>query len=424
MIREIIIKNFESHVHTVLNGFSPGFNLIFGDSNSGKTAIIRAVRLVAQNQFNPKSVRIGNDDCEVVMTSDRGIVRVVRGKQNFWEVTADGKTEVFERIGKAPLSQAVEILGLGEVKLGDAMVSANIMDQLEGHFMLAELDGKSVSGSMRAQVIDEISGLSGIETIIREASLDNHRLGRKVSDLEKAAVGFRGQMHDAGEIKVEFDFLDEIEKTLAEYDEVVGTAIRAEGEMENHHRVVGEISSSEREIELLPDVGEIPIILEQAKEYFEDSDLAFEIHKSWSVVDDRITTLQGEINGLSDIGGISKDVERVGLIFDSVKAQESVFEIWDRERDEIQSIESEIGMLPDVEMSDIEKVKEIFDRMGRYDALLLELGGVVESIEATEVAFDACGVELTAASRELNDAIESVEICPLTQKPVVGRCFN
>lgn len=51
MIKELHIKNFQSHHDTKLE-FSPGVNVIVGRSESGKTAILRALRLLCMNKPN------------------------------------------------------------------------------------------------------------------------------------------------------------------------------------------------------------------------------------------------------------------------------------------------------------------------------------------------------------------------------------
>ena len=49
MIDKLVIKNFQSHKHSVLV-FSPRVNAITGTSDVGKTAIIRALKFILQNK--------------------------------------------------------------------------------------------------------------------------------------------------------------------------------------------------------------------------------------------------------------------------------------------------------------------------------------------------------------------------------------
>ncbi|MCK9615819.1 MAG: AAA family ATPase, partial [Candidatus Omnitrophica bacterium] len=84
-IVEIEIENFESHEHTFLRDFSPGFNCIAGLSDVGKSSVIRAVKLCAYNQFDQKMVRTGASFCRVKITTNIGSVEVRKGPDvNLW----------------------------------------------------------------------------------------------------------------------------------------------------------------------------------------------------------------------------------------------------------------------------------------------------------------------------------------------------
>ena len=49
MISGLLLKNFQSHKKTILH-FHPGVNAIIGKSNSGKTAILRALYWIIYNR--------------------------------------------------------------------------------------------------------------------------------------------------------------------------------------------------------------------------------------------------------------------------------------------------------------------------------------------------------------------------------------
>jgi len=219
LIKNLTIKNFESHEYSEFS-FDKGFNLICGESDSGKTSIVRAIRLVAYNDFDPRSVRVGHDNCEITIQTHRGSVKVTRGKVNVWEVTPDGeKTESYKRVGRSVLEAAAKIIGLNAVKLGDVQISVNIMEQLEGHFMLSQLDGKNASGSARAQIVDEISGLTGIETLIHGISLDNIRTVKKIKSLDFQNKDLSAKMHDVNALAYEETIISKASKFLEKHEE-------------------------------------------------------------------------------------------------------------------------------------------------------------------------------------------------------------
>lgn len=80
MIKQLNIQNFQSHVDTTLE-FSDGCNIIVGNSDSGKTAIIRALRWLVfhkptgdemRSHWGGKTkVELFIDDAHVVKSKDK-----------------------------------------------------------------------------------------------------------------------------------------------------------------------------------------------------------------------------------------------------------------------------------------------------------------------------------------------------------------
>lgn len=197
MIKRIEIKNFENHEHSILD-FCDGFNLICGESNSGKSSILRAISAVAYNNFDVNTVRLGHKFWEVSITTEKGTVTARRGKTtNEWDVTPLNEPTLFYKsIGKEILETASKILSMNVIELGDVSMKINIMDQLESHFMLSSVNNDKISPSTRAQIVDEISGLAGIETIIKEVSSDHLKHKKENNVLNELNEELKEKLHD------------------------------------------------------------------------------------------------------------------------------------------------------------------------------------------------------------------------------------
>ena len=85
-IKNLRIINFQSHKNTTMN-FSNGLNVIVGESDVGKTAIIRALKWVLFNE--PKGASFINrdsDECIVEINYSDGISLIrKRNKKIFYE---------------------------------------------------------------------------------------------------------------------------------------------------------------------------------------------------------------------------------------------------------------------------------------------------------------------------------------------------
>ena len=356
MINSIELWNWESHEHTLLADLSAGFNLIFGESNAGKTSIIRAIKLAAYNEFDPKCIRVGSKDCAVEIKTDKGRVKVSR-PDNHWETQKLGeKTQHFEKIGKEILPEAAEIIGLTMVQLGDIEMPVNVMNQLEGHFMLSELNGKSASGSVRAQIIDEISGLSGIEGVIKEVSLDNHRWGREVKQIEDRIEELAAQKHDPDVLSVENELLDEVKVQLdirRDGKEAVTAmvalcdAIVLEG---------GLIENLDKEFNSLPDPVRVNIWLDAADAATKAVAEVQGVADEWLSVAEKVEKVEAELKTEVDTAGATSALEAVSEAFQKASIVKALYDEAERVRGDISTVTKHYNLTED------ELVKAMLER--------------------------------------------------------------
>lgn len=148
-LKKMTIENFQSHIKTTIEPAPPGqLTVITGPSDSGKTAILRALRWLFVNEPDGDSfIRASATFARVTAEYEGGGV-VVRhrtsGGTNRYIVNGE-KFEGFGRSG-VPL-EVKEITGVRPVKIGDMELNLNIAEQLSGPFL-----GSSVSAPARAKV--------------------------------------------------------------------------------------------------------------------------------------------------------------------------------------------------------------------------------------------------------------------------------
>ena len=377
MIKSIEIWDFESHEHTLLADLSAGFNLIFGESNAGKTSILRAVKLVAYNEFDPKSVRVGQKSCSVQVITDKGRVKVTK-PSNEWEIEPNGKpTEYYEKIGKNILPEAAEIIGMSMVQLGDIEMPVNVMNQLEGHFMLSELNGKVASGSARAQIIDEISGLSGIEGVIKEVSLDNHRWGRDVKQTEERIEELAGQLYDPTELGRESSLLDDVQKCLKDRDDCKTIATNIETLC---GKVITEGDAIDR-IDLvlkgLPDEQVAKGLLDTGEAALKKATAASTLAGAWKIAAGKSEAIETELGTTVDTARVEKCLDDAQKAFDAAKVLRPIHK----------DATSHKNMIADFEEALVTSVNELAD-----------------------------------AEVERDKILASIKVCPLTQMPIGRSC--
>lgn len=380
MIQSIEIWDFEAHEHSLVENLSAGLNGVFGDSDVGKTSLARALKLAAYNDFDPASVRVGSKNCRVRVTSDRGYVDVTRGSKNEWEVCRNGESPMhFNKIGKKPLPEAQEILGLRMVNLGDQSLPVNIMDQGEQHFMLNELGGKDSSGSMRAQIVDEISGLSGVEGLINSVSLDRHRFGRQVKEAEEKANEIRDSMHDSDALDAEQNLLEEVKSLVSLHTENTKASELLSELLVQHRSASQQAVEAEAELQQLPNTKRLTAILRKVSKTIDRRKRLEQLHADHCTAQTGVSEAQSKLESVPDVSGV----------YDSLVSCQATVERAVKARQQAEA-----------------------------------LGDAMADVDDAETELQRCQAKLDKAKAEHTEALQDIELCPLTGKPVSNWCLE
>lgn len=426
MLKRIRIRGFESHEDTVLEGFSPSFNAIVGLSNSGKTAVIRALMLVGYNEFSQDSLRHGCENCIVEVETDKGTIKVTRGKKNLWELHnfATGKKSVFDRPGKTILPEVPEILGFGLIKLGDVEMQVNIMNQLEAHFMLEEFAGQDATGSLRAQVVDEISGLHGIEPLIRDVGLDNNRLTREVNQLEERKKELATQLHDEAAMKTEEVLLGKVSALVGTHDENGTIVAMLQGMMREHADAYQTVVNGRRELAGLPDEKQAGDLTITAAASIEDARKMAADFDEWDVERRQTADLADALGKLPDSSRAAQAAESAAQNINKSSSAWSLKEDVATEQQAVSRLNVQLAAFGDEVGADAKlKVAAAKFDMARLAGEMLEiwLSQKTELAEATD-ALKRTDEELKRAKTELEEALKDVDVCPVTMGAISEEC--
>lgn len=190
MIQSLSIQNFQSHKLTKLN-FHEGLNIITGTSDSGKTAIIRALRWVTTNKPTGNSFRskwggktevsILVDDVEITRSKDKQEEYLFGNLDPFHAF----KTEVPEEISKH--------LNLQDI---------NLQSQMDSPFLISSSAGEVASHFNKVARLDKIdTATANVNSWIRELTADIKYKTNQQKELEEKVEKFK--YLDKFEIEVE-----------------------------------------------------------------------------------------------------------------------------------------------------------------------------------------------------------------------------
>lgn len=234
MIKRVELTNFQSHPNTVLP-FHPGVNVIVGASDSGKTAILRAMRWAIWNRPTGDSFRSSWGGATTVKITTEELDDVARARtdkeNSYWlqadELKAFG-ADVPEEIQKA--------LNINEI---------NFQQQLDRPFLLDDNPGAVAAHFNRIAHLDRIDNSTALvkkwTTALNQQIRDGQRqmiqltetlekygnLDRIEKEIEEAEALLR-RLEDARRKRAELYILEQewrrIETALSRYAETMRLA--------------------------------------------------------------------------------------------------------------------------------------------------------------------------------------------------------
>ncbi len=182
-IKEIVIKNFQSHKYTKIN-LSDKINVFLGKGNSGKSAIIRALIWVFFNEPQGTGfIRKNEQSAFVSITLDNGF-KVIRERgvniNKYVLIFPDGEKKEFSNFGRDVPEEIRKVFGMKTLPLENGKkLNPQIKDQMENIYLLDE------SPSTIHSTLLTISGGQVFDEAINSILVDLQRLDRKEKDIKK-----------------------------------------------------------------------------------------------------------------------------------------------------------------------------------------------------------------------------------------------
>ncbi|WP_096199432.1 AAA family ATPase [Bacillus sp. FJAT-45350] len=204
-IKSVRLENFQSHLDTRME-FDNGLNVIVGQSDSGKTAILRGIRWALFNQpRGTDMMRVGADFIRVTITLSTN-VKIVRertaSKNRYIIKKPDIEDLVLEGFGVHVPEEVLEAHGIRTLRVDrDHELSLHIAGQLDGPFLLEQ------TATVRAKAIGRISGAHFLDMAFRETAKD-------VSKLQQSIKFHEDEITKTKEKLIPFETLDEKKKSL------------------------------------------------------------------------------------------------------------------------------------------------------------------------------------------------------------------
>ena len=202
MIKALELQNFQSHRRTRVE-LSPGVNVIVGPSDSGKTAVLRALGWVVWNRPSGDAFRshAGGDPVARVELADG--TAVTRGID---------KRGGYYRLGDQEL-RAIRTDVPEEVARTLDLDPVNLQGQHDAPFLLSESSGEV------ARQLNRITRLDRIDTSLAAAASHLRELARDLKTGEAAVAAREAELESyawVDEAELDVSSLENLEKSMAE----------------------------------------------------------------------------------------------------------------------------------------------------------------------------------------------------------------
>jgi len=205
MIKTLLIKHFQSHENTCLE-FDKGVNIIVGSSDSGKTAIIRALRWLKDNRPSGDAMRsnwCGKDNNTVVKIwatdprfEDEHTSREIVKGENIYHLHA----QTFKAFGTSVPDEVSRFINMSDI---------NIQMQLDSPFLLSETPGAVAQHFNKVAKLDKIdTATQNINSWIRELTSTIKYDESQETKLKEDVVKFKHLEKFEAEVEV----LEEMDK--------------------------------------------------------------------------------------------------------------------------------------------------------------------------------------------------------------------
>lgn len=195
MFKSLEIRNFQSHSKTVID-FSSGVNIFTGSSNSGKTAILRALNWIINNRpLGTSFIRRGQKKSEVVLfigekTKEMGISRFKDSIDNCYSLaTSDAVGDIrLETVGKDVPQEIRDILNFSDI---------NTQEQLSPYFLVLDTPGRI------AIYLNSITHLDEIDKIVSLLKSRLKVVDNEILNLDTQLSGLQIELDEIARLNLE-----------------------------------------------------------------------------------------------------------------------------------------------------------------------------------------------------------------------------
>lgn len=186
-LKQLTLKNFQKHSDLTLN-FDKGVNIIFGQSDSGKSNIRRAIAWLYDLQsYNEETIRKeGSKKTSVIGLFDNGIEieRIRSSSINRYVTRVPGQKEMeYDAVGKGAPEEVRKLINMSLIEIDDKIkLNLNIAEQISMPFL------SDIPGSARLKLFNQLTGNNLIDQLVQNFNKEIINIRRNLTIQENIII--------------------------------------------------------------------------------------------------------------------------------------------------------------------------------------------------------------------------------------------
>ena len=445
IITSVIIHNFQSHEDTTVN-FKDGLNTIIGESNSGKTSILRAIRWCLDN--DPKGsdfITTGKDDCSVTVIFDDGtkISRTrtrndsgtydVIGKTIQPDGTVTQWTQVYKGFANDIPVEIANIHQMPKINLTkDICTHLNMMSQLDGPFLVTE------SPQTKAAIIGRLTGTQIIDLGIKETNKTILSNSKTIKTYMQEKQGMEDELTKYQDL-VYYETYLKLYRSITYYIEnlfnIAEHVCNLANDFEERVNHIQEINNSIISMQNNIDMYQNMIFI---KQYIIDQSDIFEIQEEFQDTQNNVNTLKKRMKWLIIITSLKQFVDtfntKVGLYAQLSNEYQRALSLQQQiqtDTNSISNISNDISIIENskqylndiynymnVLSCDISNTKPLYDKAKSRQANVLQYNNTLNTSIGNINSYTEQISELTAQQEKI---IQDNNICPCCGQKITAK---
>ncbi|MFW5799639.1 MAG: hypothetical protein ACOCV8_02390 [Spirochaetota bacterium] len=339
--------------------FLPGITAIVGDSNNGKSSIIRAIEYAINNKGGSGFINYGADFCEIAIEDNNHKIiwhKDRASRKSFYKL--DNKQ--LDKIGQTQLEEVGQLLNMPEVNINNEKFRLNFWKQMEYPFLVGKTSYQLfefISNSKEQELISELQDESAIDLkqLRKDIEYNQAKIDSKTSDItvleESIAKLEKFNNFNIDQLEAISDIFELLSTNIQEFKSISDRKAATKNE--------------------LMQVRSNYIILDkqvnQLNTYIDLFDTLYNVLENYSTIHNTISNFKKDLDDINNTINIkTKKVDTLDNIITEIKAFTEQYSIYQELAESLYAIKTQNKTTKDNIYNIEDEIKEINKELGEF----------------------------------------------------------